>query len=323
MIFFAIEAPASKQAAIAVYWGFLLAFLLASFLFALRVPEEYLSRKIVNPNTEVAFTGQNALAVISILLDGLQLVAVLLKSIRQEIRTKIIEIDAIDAPTSESRTDDIESFQTIHDGIETITGIAFLQVWNSEPAQLLFISVIAAAAGVCLMILLSPVASMMIHYERRPASYPEMKKANADRALAMTRQMIYKTVVTLSVTFSVSIVESLSVVLNCSENSDNTDAMVLQDGWFPETVCWSPQHALLAIVAMTIISVYVTVCQVVGVYFGRIVVKNDDGLDIRYSQAYMHVTTGLCALLSLCLSVPSRVLCVSFCPLSLSLDRFV
>lgn len=321
MIFFAIEAPASKQAAIAVYWGFLLAFLLASFLFALRVPEEYLSRKIVNPNAEVAFTGQNALAVLSVLLDGLQLVAVLLMSIRQEIRTKISDIEAIDAPPSKSHPDDIESFQTMLDGIETITGIAFLQVWNSEPAQLLFISVIAAAAGVCLMILLSPLASMMIHYERRPTS--EMKKANVDRALAMTRHMIYKTVVTLSVTFSVSIVESLSVVLNCSEGSDNTDAMVLEDGWFPETVCWSPQHALLAIVAMTIISVYVTVCQVVGVYFGRIVVKNDDGLDIRYSQAYMHVTTGLCALLSLCLSVPSRVLCVSFCPLSLSLDRFV
>ena len=309
--FYAFDAPESKQAAVEAYWGAILAFLLASFFFSLRVSEQHLSRKIVNPQSEVAFTGQNALAIMSILLDGLQLIVVLLMCIRQKIWEKIDEIVAIDSPTSDAQLEDMASLQIVSDGIETITGIAFLHIWNSPMAQLVFLTVIAAVAVLGLMILLSPLASMMIHYGRRPTR--EMKKANVDRALKITHSIIYKTIVTLSVTFSVSIVESLSVVLKCTKESDmdataeRPGTMVLEDGWFPDTICWSSWHALLAITAMTIISVYVTVCLTLGVYFGRTIVESDEGLDIRYSQSYQHTSTGLCASASVSLYI-SRVM---------------
>ena len=58
----------------------------------------------------------------------------------------------------------------------------------------------------------------------------------------------------------------------------------------PSVECWSGAHRPLAVVAMTVLTLNITVSQMMGVYFGRIKMQGQEGLDIRYSQAYLHVT---------------------------------
>ena len=279
--FYILETHAERQRSVGIFWCVLLAFLIVSTSAALRVPEQYLSRRIINPATSVAFSGPNALAILSIPLDALQLMALMLSSLQKALASQGLEAQSGNI----AMNSDAAKLHEAVDFMSRVKDVVFLTVWSGDDF-LWWVWAVAVSTLVSLLIVLSPVARLMIY--------------NKQKEEVISGYEIYKSVVTLSThTLSVFVVETLASAIDCTEDAQGGHQHPgVGDEPFhlrghPTVECWTGGHRPLFVFAMTVLSLYVTVSQMMGVYFGRIKVQRQEGLDIRYSQAYMHVSNGV------------------------------
>ena len=279
--FYILETHAERQRSVGIFWCVLLAFLIVSTSAALRVPEQYLSRRIINPATSVAFSGPNALAILSIPLDALQLMALMLSSLQKALASQGLEAQSGNI----AMNSDAAKLHEAVDFMSRVKDVVFLTVWSGDDF-LWWVWAVAVSTLVSLLIVLSPVARLMIY--------------NKQKEEVISGYEIYKSVVTLSThTLSVFVVETLASAIDCTEDAQGghqhpgvgDEPFHLRE--HPTVECWTGRHRPLFVFAMTVLSLYVTVSQMMGVYFGRIKVQRQEGLDIRYSQAYMHVSNGV------------------------------
>ena len=279
--FYILETHAERQRSVGIFWCVLLAFLIVSTSAALRVPEQYLSRRIVNPATSVAFSGPNALAILSIPLDALQLMVLMLSSLQRALALQGLEVQS----GTFAMNSDAAKLHEALDFMSRVKDVVFLTVLSSDDF-LWWVWVVAVSTFVSLLIILSPVARLMIY--------------NKQKEEVISGYEIYKSVVTLSThTLSVFVVETLASAIDCTEDAQGghqhpsvgDEPFHLRE--HPTVECWTGRHRPLFVFAMTVLSLYVAVSQMMGVYFGRIKVQRQEGLDIRYSQAYMHVSNGV------------------------------
>jgi len=114
---------------------------------------------------------------------------------------------------------------------------------------------------------------------------------DSSRAAKITSHSVYRTLVALALACSIYVVEILSAPLGCLQPEDQDIAT--QGSFDDAETCLSRNHVALSVVAMIVLSLYVTVSQLLGVYFAKLTVEKDEGLDIRYSQSFLHVSTAI------------------------------
>lgn len=204
---FVLETPGERSAAVRGYWCVLLAFLFVSTVFALKVPEQHLSRRIVNPSTSVALTGANAVALLSIPLDALQLMSLMVSSFKSErgLVHPCVSVHANATSTHTSNASDDPAWLPLEsrdlckgvESVERFGNAVFLRGWGSDDAFWGWVWGICGATMLSLSIVLAPVARLMVY-----------RKASEH---VISNHILYKTVVTLSAhTLSVFIAETLA-----------------------------------------------------------------------------------------------------------------
>jgi len=213
---FVLETAAERSLAVRGYWCVLLAFLFVSTIFALKVPEKHLSRRIVNPSYSVALTGANAVALLSIPLDALQLISLMVSSLKPELGLMqhpavVQQLHANATATATSNASAVDAAWlplesgALRQGVESVDRFAdavFLRVWGSDDAFLGWVWAVCGATMLSLCIVLAPVARLMVY-----------RKAQEH---VISNHVLYKTFVTLSAhTLSVFIAETLAGVCVC------------------------------------------------------------------------------------------------------------
>ena len=201
--------------------------------------------------------------------------------------------------------------------------VAFLRFWDSDATHLAFFWTIASVSVVLLLVLLSPVASVMVH-------------GNDTKAQKIIADRLYSTMVALALSCSIFIVENLSTAVACFQAGGGRQEHEVEQRIRDEALCRVSEFdnrfipsgkEVRAVIGMSIVTIFVMVSQLLGVYFNKVTTGKQQGLDIRYSQAYLHVMSGTeyteLACLALLALLALLVLLASSCSLALARTRLV